>query len=107
MILMIVCFSIVVILALNGARQDWSLFSVIVCQLIAGFGMLGLIACGVASYFYVGAQYQANIINREYGTNYTREDVFYASNVIDRIRELDRKRIELNGDILSGEKKSK
>jgi hypothetical protein len=44
-------------------------------------------------------------LNREYNTNYTREEVFWASDVIETIRELDRKRVELNGDIMGGEKK--
>lgn len=48
------------------------------------------------------ADYKTAIINREYKTNYTKEEVFYASDVIDAIRELDRKRIELNGDIIKG-----
>ena len=49
---------------------------------------------------YIAADYKAEIINREYGTNYTQEEVFYASDVIDTIRNLDRKRYEFNGDIM-------
>jgi hypothetical protein len=73
-------------------------------------GMLGCISVLLASAFYayaayswVGAEYQASIINREYGTNYTQAEVFYASSVIDTVRELDRKRVELNGDLIRGE----
>ncbi len=44
--------------------------------------------------------YKASIVNRKYGTNYTREEIFYAGGVIEEIRQLDRKRIELNGDLL-------
>ena len=51
---------------------------------------------------YVGAQYKANIINREYGTSYTKEEIFYGHDVIDTIRELDRTRMEINGDIITG-----
>lgn len=46
------------------------------------------------------AEYQAKIINSEYGTNYTREDVLYASNVIDTIHQINRKRVEINGNIM-------
>ena len=46
--------------------------------------------------------YKVAIINREYGTKYTREEIFYATNVIDTIREIDRKRIEINGNVLKG-----
>ena len=46
--------------------------------------------------------YKAQIINREYGTNYTREEIFYAHDVIDKIQELNRQRIEINGNLGSG-----
>jgi hypothetical protein len=49
---------------------------------------------------YVGAEYKKDVINREYGTSYTQKEVFFASSVIDTVRELDRKRIEINGDIM-------
>ena len=42
-------------------------------------------------------------VNREYGTNYTREEIFFAADVIDTIREIDRKRVEVNGDLLREE----
>jgi len=47
------------------------------------------------------AEYKANIINREYGTSYTQEEVYYAKGVIDTIREIDRQRIEINGNLLN------
>ena len=50
---------------------------------------------------------KARIINREYHTNYTQAEVFWASNVINTIRELDRKRIELNGDLMREEPEAK
>lgn len=62
-------------------------------------GMIGLAITMIAGFEYKGAEHRANIINREYGTEYTQEEVFYASNVIDIVRELDRKRYEINGDI--------
>jgi hypothetical protein len=62
----------------------------------------GLIITVILSVSWVGAQYKADIINREFGTEYTRMEVFYASDVIDQVRHLQRKRIELNGDIMRG-----
>ncbi len=53
-------------------------------------------------YGYIAADYKANIINREYNTSYTQEEVFFASDVIETIREIDRKRVEINGDIITG-----
>jgi len=71
------------------------------------FGFVFLLGAGFASLFYafctwewIAADSKANIINREYGTNYTREEVFYASDVIETMRMLNRKRIEVNGDIM-------
>lgn len=77
-------------------------------HLVAGIsGFFGGIASliGTALYFFlvlqwIGAEQKANIINREYGTSYTQAEVFYASDVIDTIREIDRRRIEVNGDLM-------
>jgi len=49
---------------------------------------------------YYSAVYKKEIINREYKTNYSQAEVFYASDVIDEIRDLDRNRIELNGSLI-------
>lgn len=64
------------------------------------------VAAGIASVVYcfmlwgwISSGVRADILNREYGTNYTQEEIFYGSDVIDTIRELDRTRIEVNGDI--------
>lgn len=71
---------------------------------IAGF--FGLIASGISAIVYafagwgwIAAEHKADIINREYGTTYTRAEVFYASDVIETVRQLDRKRYEINGDL--------
>ena len=53
-----------------------------------------------AAWSWFAAEHRAQIINREYGTAYTREELFWASDVIDTVRELDRKRVELNGDLM-------
>ena len=73
----------------------------------ATLGILLAIATGVGglSYFFFGwhwlaAESKAQLINREYGTNYTQKEIFFASDVIDTIREIDRKRIEVNGNVM-------
>lgn len=73
-------------------------------------GFLLALAAGLAAvgYAFVGwswfaAEHKAQIINREYGTKYTQAEVFWASDVIETVRQLDRKRIELNGDIMREE----
>lgn len=69
-------------------------------------GVIGLFIAFMALLFYVvmgwswvASGTKAELLNREYGTHYTREEIFFASDVIDTIRELDRKRIEVNGDL--------
>ena len=73
------------------------------------FGFLLCVASGITAivyaftvWSYISAEYKADIINREYGTNYTQKEIFYASDVIDSIRNLDRKRYEINGDLMRG-----
>ena len=68
-------------------------------------GVVGCIAClaavcllivyAVMVSSWIGAKYKADIVNREYGTTYTQAEMFYAGEVIDVVRELDRKRYEL------------
>ncbi len=87
---------------IDRAENSWSF-----AAHLGGFlGYIGVVAVGLgaiglffSSFEWIGAQQKANIINREYGTNYTQAEVFYASSVINTIRELDRRRIEINGDI--------
>lgn len=70
-------------------------------------GVVILVATSISSLVYVfagwqwyAAEHKAKIINREYGTKYTQSEVFYASDVIDTVRQLDRSRVEINGNIL-------
>lgn len=48
---------------------------------------------------YKQAEYKARIINREFGTEYTQAEVFYAEDVIDVVKQLNRTRIEANGNL--------
>lgn len=68
------------------------------------FSLVAAISYAVVWFDYVSSDSKAKIINSEYGTKYTREDVFFASDVIDKIREIQRTRIELNGNIMGGKK---
>lgn len=75
----------------NLARMLFGFFLMVVGAVAATF-------CAGAGVSYQGAQYKADIINREYGTNYSQQEVFYASDVINIVRELNRNRYEINGD---------
>jgi hypothetical protein len=70
-------------------------------SILAGVGgLLSLGFCVSLSVSWVASDHKARILNNEYGTGYTQEDVFYASDVIDTIRNLDRTRIEISGDLM-------
>ena len=72
--------------------------------LLTGTGITS-IGYAFTAYSWVASDYKVTIINREYGTNYTKEEVFFASDVIDTVRELNRQRIEVNGDLINGKEK--
>ena len=78
----------------EGRHVTMGMFGILGCII----SFIGVIFIGVLSLEWAGAASKAGIINREYGTNYTQAEVFYASSVIDTVRELDRKRYEVNGD---------
>lgn len=61
------------------------------------------VAYAFTIWYWVASEYKTDIINREYGTSYTREEIFYADGVIETIQQLQRKRIEVNGDLMKGE----
>lgn len=66
----------------------------------------GVVILITTAWGWVSAGYTTSIINREYGTDYTTEEVFFSSDAIETIRKLDRNRYEINGDLLKhGEQK--
>lgn len=66
-------------------------------------GTFAIVYVGVA-FTWFSAEHKADIINREYGTNYTQSEIFWASDVIDTIHHIKRNRYEINGDLITGEK---
>ncbi|MFL0802551.1 MAG: hypothetical protein K6L81_02465 [Agarilytica sp.] len=99
---LILCSIAITTLGIWGnTRGKWdNFFTEAVCPVasLAGFAML--VFCGIFGFNYHGSQYKAEIINREFGTSYTQQEVFYADSVIDTIREVQRQRIEVNGDLM-------
>jgi hypothetical protein len=51
-------------------------------------------------FMYHAAKHKAEIINKKYGTKYTQDQVFYGGDVIEEILKTQRKRIEVNGNLL-------
>ncbi len=73
-----------------------------VCSAIICFILCIVIAA--SGYCWVASGHKMKIINKEYDKNYTQEQIFYAESVVDEIRQLDRKRIEINGNIFNNKK---
>lgn len=104
MILTLIALISVVVLSVWAASVGgYNLFTELFCPMLAGAAMIGLLFYAGLAWRYIGADHKARIINREYSTNYTQAEVFYASDVIETIREIDRKRFEVNGDLMTGE----
>lgn len=88
----------------SGYKPRHSFAALCACVLGLCTGLAAaLFACNAWGWF--AAKHQANIINREYGTHYTQAEVFWASDVIETVRELDRKRVEVNGNLITGDAK--
>lgn len=81
-------------------RNNLERFSVefigIIMTIVSGIAIL---PWSILCIDYISAGHKAQLINKEYGTNYTQEDVFYAGDVINTIREIKRTRIGLNINI--------
>lgn len=72
----------------------------LVASMLLVFTAVGCLVMIPTAYNWVAAGYQVSIINREYDTAYTQEEIFFASDVIEAVRELKRNRYELNGNLL-------
>jgi len=59
-----------------------------------------LVFYAISIYAWIGAGHKADLINSEFGTSYSREQIFWAGDVIEEIREIKRQRIEINGDLM-------
>lgn len=100
LLILVALIAAMLIAAYFKQRGRYSLFSEVVCPIVVIMGFIGLFVYCFLVYDYIAAGYKKEIINREYGTNYTRQEVFYASDVIETVRELNRTRLEVNGDLL-------
>lgn len=100
-----VLLGVVLVSICDGYRGEFAtvFFGTVGCVLTL-FGAIGCILTIVVTFEYFGAGYKAQLLNTEYGTSYTRAEVFFAEDLIDTVRELKRERIEINGNLLKGDK---
>lgn len=108
-LILILCALVIAVLAgaiLMKFAEDYfaALFLGVVVIALSG---VGAVSYAFTVWSWMASDYEARIINREYGTSYTQEEVFFASGVINTVRELDRKRVEVNGNILTGKERAK
>lgn len=100
MILALIAVVIVLVVSFliiqDGCSSAW-LEVMAICAATISILIIFVYAC--VAYSYVAAGYKQKVINDRYGTNYSQEEVFYANDVIEEIRQLDRQRIEVNGNI--------
>ena len=63
---------------------------------LVGAGVALAIAIGslIMLPFYYGASVRTELLNRELNTNYTTKEVFFASDIIEEIRYIQRQRID-------------
>ena len=69
------------------------------CSGLCGLILLIIYCC--MGWDWYAAGYKVKIVNREYNVNYTQEEMFYAKDVIETIQQISRKRIEVNGNVMS------
>jgi len=98
----IVLLALLVWLA-NDACEWYNIMAGVLAFVLGAFMFIILVCYCVFLKDWIGSEYKATVLNREYGASYTREEIFYASDVIDTIRQLDRTRMEINGDLMKKE----
>ena len=98
--ILLIALSICMFVLTDAVSYGWQ----DVCGFIGVVGgvasVIMLVICGFMGVAYVSSGYKAELINKEYGTHYTQAEVFYGSDVIDKIQQVKRQRIEINGNLL-------
>ena len=79
----------------NGWFVGWLISIVGLC----GVGFTAL-TFSFTIWNFKASSYKAVVINREFGTKYTAQEIYYASDVLETIKQMNRQRLEVNGDIL-------
>ena len=84
----------VILIIIANKSYNYDMVAWLLAVLFGIVIFVGACVFGGLAFNYRASETKASLINREYNTTYTTEEVFYASDVIDTIRELDRTRIE-------------
>ncbi len=81
------------ILAFNDSYSCWD----IATGIFSTVTFIYLIIVVILGVDWKSSQYKADLINREYNTNYTKEEIFYAEDAIETIQQIKRTRIDIQG----------
>lgn len=96
----------IIVLVLGALLSDssWGDVLGIIMLMLGGLAtaIFAIVFVVVAVETYEG-KIKAQILNREYGTNYTADEITWGEDVVDKVLELQRQRIELT--ITEGTKK--
>jgi|WetSurMetagenome_2_1015567.scaffolds.fasta_scaffold06406_11 hypothetical protein len=99
-----IVMAVILVIALaawcSSGNEWYNIFAGVLAVLLGIFAAIAIVFFCIEAWDWKASGYKAEIINREYGTSYTREEVFYGSDVIDTIRQLDRTRVEVNGNVM-------
>ena len=98
-IISIVLLSIGIFMIILNHKYDLELVLVLYTAFTIVYMVLGLIFC----FAFKSASVKAKIINKAFATEYSTEEIFWAEDVIDEIKQIKRQRIEANIKI-GGEK---
>lgn len=100
---MLLIFLAILVVAAAGfvlvTQYEYEFPSFIGCGLLIFSGFTGLVYV-YQGWSYISAGYKVQIVNREYGTDYTQAEMYWAKDVIETVRELDRKRYQINGNLM-------
>lgn len=79
-------------------RMKLTKYDVFVANIIFAISVFLFVLCIINIFSYLSSGYKSEIINHRFNTNYTQEQMFWASDVIEEIRRLDRKKVENDFD---------
>ena len=65
--------------------------------ILLGLQVIILIAGICIGVSFIGSGTKAELLNKTYGTNYTAKEIFFAEDIIEEIKRVQRTRIEIEG----------
>ncbi len=90
------CVVVAVSVWLERSGRGFVSFVGVMCGMACA--CIGIFSLAMIPYYY-GAGIKAEMLNKEFGTSYTTEQVFFAESIIDEIREVQRNRVDLRVDM--------